>query len=467
MKASSRNGCFPRCTSECGQGAASSSPSFDPPIPVFVRFAGIDYDADDEAIAKLDDFVCRAQAIFDTYGGNLLQLTIGDKGAYLYAVFGSPLAHEDDAARAAAAALEVRELEGTTAATEIQIGIAHGRLRCGTYGHEMRRTFVCLGDAVNLSARLMSKAPTGQIYVVEDVRRRDRRRIHVGASSPPMRRQGEGRADRRVRPDGLTARRRQRQRSPRVADVRTRATSSQRCDATAGGRHSPDPGQWSGSRPRREWESRGWSQSSSAASPARHAGRVRRVPGVRANKSYFAWREIWRTLFTSTDDDPRSAARAPRGRAERSTRSSSLRMPLLEPVVDLPIPDNELTRAFDAKFRKTSLEGLLATCLRSRAARGPLVARAGGLPLARRALPRSARGARTNRGAACASSSSSRTVRCREVGETLGRRERCRTSARSTLTELGETRRRCSSQSKLEQISGDAGSAARGCSSGS
>ena len=34
-----------------------------------------------------------------------------------------------------------------------------------------RRTFVCLGDAVNLAARLMSKAPAGEIYVSELVRR--------------------------------------------------------------------------------------------------------------------------------------------------------------------------------------------------------------------------------------------------------------------------------------------------------
>src|SRR5262249_7576832 len=36
--------------------------------PVFVRFGGIDYDEDDDAMAKLDDFVCRAQAVFDAYG---------------------------------------------------------------------------------------------------------------------------------------------------------------------------------------------------------------------------------------------------------------------------------------------------------------------------------------------------------------------------------------------------------------
>ena len=114
------------------------------------------------------------QRILTSYGGNLLHLTLGDKGAYLYAVFGSPVAHEDDAARAAAAALELRELESATAAPDIQIGITYGRLRSGTYGHAHRQTFTCLGDAVNLAARLMAKAPPGQIYVVGD-----------GARAPP------------------------------------------------------------------------------------------------------------------------------------------------------------------------------------------------------------------------------------------------------------------------------------------
>ena len=97
-------------------------------------------------------------------------------------MFGSPLAHEDDAARAAAAALELRDLERSTAATDIQIGITHGRLRSGTYGHRMRRTFVCLGDAVNLAARLMSAAPAGRIYVSRDGPRRRGRRLHLGRS---------------------------------------------------------------------------------------------------------------------------------------------------------------------------------------------------------------------------------------------------------------------------------------------
>ena len=62
------------------------------------RFGGIDYD-DDAAPARLDAFVRHVQRIFAAYGGNLVHLSVGDKGAYLYGVFGSPQAHEDDAAR--------------------------------------------------------------------------------------------------------------------------------------------------------------------------------------------------------------------------------------------------------------------------------------------------------------------------------------------------------------------------------
>ena len=38
-------------------------------IPVFVRFTGIDYDSDDDATEKLDDFVHRSQRVFAEHGG--------------------------------------------------------------------------------------------------------------------------------------------------------------------------------------------------------------------------------------------------------------------------------------------------------------------------------------------------------------------------------------------------------------
>ncbi len=49
------------------------------------------------------------------------------------------------------------------------------------------------------------------------------------------------------------------------------------------------------------------------------------------------------------------------------------RVPLFDAVLGLTIPDTELTAAFDPKLRKTSLENLLADCLRALARREPVV----------------------------------------------------------------------------------------------
>ena len=81
-----------------------------PAVPVFVRFGGLDFESDPQAPEVLDAFVTRAEQALDEQGGYVLQLTIGDKGAYLYAVFGSPIAHEDDAARACEGALRLLEI---------------------------------------------------------------------------------------------------------------------------------------------------------------------------------------------------------------------------------------------------------------------------------------------------------------------------------------------------------------------
>ncbi|MEZ4556595.1 MAG: hypothetical protein R2854_09155 [Caldilineaceae bacterium] len=44
------------------------------------------------------------------YDGTLIDLNIGDKGSYATSNFGAPLAHEDGAARAAGAALDLQRM---------------------------------------------------------------------------------------------------------------------------------------------------------------------------------------------------------------------------------------------------------------------------------------------------------------------------------------------------------------------
>jgi class 3 adenylate cyclase/tetratricopeptide (TPR) repeat protein len=139
-------------------------------IALFLSFQGIDYDHDDAAGEKLDAYIRWVQHILARYEGNILQLTIGDKGSYLYISFGAPVAHGDDASRAVAVALELRtpppELNFIT---QTQIGLSQGRMRAGAYGSQTRRTYGVLGSEANIAARLMSKARPGQVLVSKHV----------------------------------------------------------------------------------------------------------------------------------------------------------------------------------------------------------------------------------------------------------------------------------------------------------
>ena len=338
-----------------------------PAIPVFVHFAGIDYDEDDDAAAKLDDFVRRAQRICAEYGGNLLQLTIGDKGAYLYAVFGSPHAHEDDAARAAAAALDLCRLEHATTVSDLKIGIAHGRLRSGTYGHAMRRTFVCLGDAVNLAARLMSRAVPGSVYVAESAK-------ELAGESFTWERLPEVKVKGKAEPvavysltgtTGRTSRRHKRYQLEIVGRIAELEALSAALDRTIEHRGSvvgisADAG---------VGKSRLVAEFVRAVRAGSGFVAFGECPAFGTNSDYFVWQEIWRSLLdvdeAGTDEEQRLAVERA---LEEVDPSFVERAPLLGPLLGIPFPENELTGSFDAKLRKTSLEGLLADCLRARVA---------------------------------------------------------------------------------------------------
>src|SRR5215813_4961772 len=82
-------------------------------------------------------------------------------GDGLMALFGAPLPLNDCAANAVAAALEMIELieqfnleRSAAQMRTIRIGIGTGDVVAGYTGTQQRATYTCIGDTVNLAARL-------------------------------------------------------------------------------------------------------------------------------------------------------------------------------------------------------------------------------------------------------------------------------------------------------------------------
>ncbi|HWQ12917.1 MAG TPA: adenylate/guanylate cyclase domain-containing protein, partial [Roseiflexaceae bacterium] len=105
-----------------------------PAVALFLQFGEIDYDGDDRAGPLLDAYVRDVQSVVAHFGGCLVQLTIGDKGSYAYAVFGAPHAHDDNAARAVEAALALRASPPHAPIRTVRIGVAQGWMYAGSYG---------------------------------------------------------------------------------------------------------------------------------------------------------------------------------------------------------------------------------------------------------------------------------------------------------------------------------------------
>src|SRR5580765_286581 len=110
---------------------------------------------DPEALqAVLARYFERMTAIVESHGGSVEKF-IGDA---VMAVFGVPMAHEDDALRACRAAVEMRNALPELG-VEGRIGVNTGEVLTGT---EER---LATGDAVNVAARLEQAAEAGEVLL--------------------------------------------------------------------------------------------------------------------------------------------------------------------------------------------------------------------------------------------------------------------------------------------------------------
>ncbi|MEE9589887.1 MAG: adenylate/guanylate cyclase domain-containing protein [Hyphomicrobiaceae bacterium] len=111
-------------------------------------------------------------------------------GDCIMALFGAPVAHEDDPVRAAETALAMQRFLRSFAKQHrdrvgvelrMRIGIHCGRVVAGKIGGEVRRDYSVIGDVVNVASRLESQARPGTILVSGDVVRRTGALFRFGA----------------------------------------------------------------------------------------------------------------------------------------------------------------------------------------------------------------------------------------------------------------------------------------------
>lgn len=336
-----------------------------PAAALFVRFSGIDFENDPAAATQLDALIRHVQKLLVEYEGALIQLTTGDKGSYLYAAFGAPVAHDDDAARAVAVALALRRDAGRfTFIHPLQFGVGAGMMRVGAYGSSTRRTYGVLGDETNVAARLMMEAAPGQILVSE----------HAA---------GLVQSRYLLEPLGLKVFKGKREPQSVYAVIGLRAPTTLQLEALY-----PD-------RPiGRERELETLADAIHLA--AGQQGRLVRIEGEAGiGKSHLAAaaaRMAAQRGFTLLYSSCQSVGQQPYGalseplahllglarlRSEpaetqiahlHSALSAfdpawSVRLPLLGDLFDLPIPDNPTTAAFDARLRRTALISLAVDLL--------------------------------------------------------------------------------------------------------
>jgi class 3 adenylate cyclase/tetratricopeptide (TPR) repeat protein len=335
---------------------------------MFVGFQGFDYDHDRRVAAKLQDYLSGAMDTVHNFGGHFAQVETGDKGSKFLVFFGAPVAHEDDATRALKCALELQH----SATDSLRIGLTTGLLFSGAVGSEIRREYLAIGGSVNLAARLMQAARPGEILTTEAVRLRNRNlfrweeRHSVTLKGLANRRvfalsEGAQGSDLGLEPAPRLPFAGRDQEIEGITALLSRVAEGQGSVIGVGGEAGIG-------------KSRLCTEIVKLASSADFDCFVGEAQSYGPSVIYQVWRSIWRAFFNlNADQSHESQAAQLRREVEALDSSLGVRVPLLAPVLNLPIEENETTASLDPKTRSESLKALLLHCIRKRSERRPIL----------------------------------------------------------------------------------------------
>jgi class 3 adenylate cyclase/tetratricopeptide (TPR) repeat protein len=150
--------------------AGGGMPEHRPISIAFIHFDGTDEAIDVKGPAAVAEdlqlLLSDTQAACDEFGVCFLSTDADDDGGKLILTAGAPKITGNDEERML---LALRKIADGERDIPIRIGVNRGGVFAGDIGPWYRRTYTVMGDAVNLAARLMAKAGSGEIYATADV----------------------------------------------------------------------------------------------------------------------------------------------------------------------------------------------------------------------------------------------------------------------------------------------------------
>ncbi len=133
---------------------------------LFISFEGMD------SHEELDRFASLVLEKVIDFKGYFKEIEFGDKGGVIVAFFGAPVSFENNLDRALECAYTLQnEVGGLGKSVKFRGGLTTGTVFTGIVGGEERCQYACVGNRVNLAARLMTSAGWGDILVDEEIQK--------------------------------------------------------------------------------------------------------------------------------------------------------------------------------------------------------------------------------------------------------------------------------------------------------
>jgi class 3 adenylate cyclase/tetratricopeptide (TPR) repeat protein len=161
--------CLPTAIREHVLGGGGT-PEHRPVTIAFIRFEGtdtlIDQHGPEAAADALHRLMSAIESATEEQGVSFLASDVDADGGKLILTAGAPKGTGNDEDRML---LALRKIVSSDLAIPIRIGVHRGAVFAGVIGPKYRRTYTVMGDAVNLTARVMAKCEPGRIYATGDV----------------------------------------------------------------------------------------------------------------------------------------------------------------------------------------------------------------------------------------------------------------------------------------------------------